>query len=75
MTGSKPNITNLRMFGCRVYVKKPEIKKAKLNHHTSNEIFVGYTATTKNIYYIDDTLSKVKIGVYTLFDEAYFTSP
>ena len=36
---------------------------------------VGYTSTTKNIYYIDDATNVVKIGVHTLFDEAHFTSP
>ena len=34
VTGIKPSITNLRRFGCKVYVKKPGIKKAKLDHHT-----------------------------------------
>ena len=75
LTGTKPNITNLRTFGCRVFVKKPGDKPAKLDHHTSNGIFVGYTATTKNIYYINDSSLNVKIGVHALFDEAHFTSP
>ena len=75
LTGSKPNITNLRTFGCRVFVRKPNIKKAKLDYNTSNGIFVGYTATTKNIYYIDDASSMVKIGTHALFDEAHFTAP
>ena len=60
LTGIKPNITNLRTFGCRVFVRKPGDKPAKLDHHTSNGIFVGYTATTKNVYYIDDASLNVK---------------
>ena len=75
LTGAKPNITNLRTFGCRVFVRKPNLKKAKLDYNTSNGIFVGYTATTKNIYYIDDATSIVKIGTHALFDEAHFTAP
>ena len=62
LTCVKPYITSLHIFGCRVYVRKPGIKKAKLDHHTSNGIFVGYTATTKNIYYIDNNTSIVKDG-------------
>ena len=50
ITGTQPDITNLRTFGCRVYVRKPGIKSAKLDQHTSYGIFVGDTATTKNIY-------------------------
>ena len=75
LTGAKPDITNLRTFGCRVFVRKPNLKKAKLDYNTSNGIFVGYTATTKNIYYIDDATSIVKIGTHALFDEAHFTAP
>ena len=47
LTGSQPNLTRLRIFGCRVFVRKPNIKKAKLDYNTSNGIFVGYTATNK----------------------------
>ena len=75
ITGTKPNITNLRTFGCRVFVRKLGIKPAKLHHHTSNGIFVGYTSTTKHIYYIDDKTLVVKNVVHTLFDEAHLTAP
>ena len=74
ITGTKPKTTNLRTFGCRASVRKPGIKLAKLDH-TSNGIFFGYTATTKNIYYINDNTLEVKNEVYTLFDEAHFTAP
>ena len=58
-----------------MYVRKPGIKKAKLDHHTSNGVFVGYTATPNNIYYIDDEKSIVKDDCHSLFDEAHFTVP
>ena len=75
LTGTKPDITNLRTFGCRVHAMKPGDRPAKLDHHTSNGIFVGYTATMKNIYYIDDKTGIVKIGVHAVFDEAHFIAP
>ena len=37
-------------------------------------MFVGYTVTTKNIYYINDNTLEIKSGLHTLFDEAYFTA-
>ena len=75
LTGHTPKITHVRTFRCRVYLKYPGNKKEKLDHHSSNGIFVDYTATMKNIYYIDDRTANVKIGVRVLFDEEHFTAP
>ena len=60
LTGSKPDITNLRIFRSRICVKKPGKMPAKLDHHTSSGTFVEYTATTKNVYDIDDKTNNVK---------------
>ena len=46
-----------------------------LNHHSSNGIFLGYTASMKNVYYIDGNTSSVKMGVHAVFNEAHFTVP
>ncbi len=43
LTGTQPDLTNLRTFGCRIYAKKPGERPAKLDHHTTNGIFLGYT--------------------------------
>ena len=75
LTEKQPNITNLCTFGSTIHAKKPDKKKAKFDHNTSNSIFFGYTATTKNIYFIDNAMGNVKIVVHALFDEAYFTAP
>jgi hypothetical protein len=56
------------------YAKKPGKGDAKHDHHTSNGAFIGYTATTKNVYFIDDKTYNVKMGTHALlFDEAHFT--
>ena len=55
--------------------QKVSQKTAKLDHHSSNGNFVGYTATTKNIYYTDNTSNSLKIGLHALFDDAHLTSP
>ena len=44
-----------------------------MDHHTSNGTFVGYTDTTKNVYYIDDETNTVKNDTHALFDESHFT--
>ena len=74
-TGQQPNITNLRNFVSRIYVKKPRKRDVKLDNHTSNGIFLGYTATTKNVYYKDKESSNAKMGTHVIFDEAHFAVP
>ena len=61
------------MFGYRLYVKNPGKRNEKLDHHTSNGMFFGYTVTIKNVYYIDKASNNIKIVIHGLFDEAYFT--
>jgi dUTP pyrophosphatase len=43
--------------------------------HTSAGKFLGYTATDKNIYYIDSTSKRIKITTHCSFDEAGMTIP
>ena len=75
ITGTMPDLSNLCTFGCRIFVRKPRKRPAKLDHHSSNGIFLGYTATTRNVYYIDDTTGNVKVGAHATFDETHFTVP
>jgi hypothetical protein len=49
-TGRKPSATLLCIFGCPVVVKNPGKWPAKLGHHTSSGIFLGYMATDHNVY-------------------------
>ena len=74
-TGRKPSAKLLRIFGCPVVVKNPGKKQAKLDHHTSSGIFLGYTATDHNIYYRDSKTKRIKIATHVQFDEAGFTLP
>jgi len=72
-TGIKPNLSMLRVWGCRVVVKNPQIKLAKLDDNTSKGIFLRYTATDKNIVYLDLATNQEKIASHVIFDEANFT--
>jgi len=64
----------LRVWGCRVVVKNPQIKLAKLDDNTSKGIFLRYTATDKNIVYLDLATNQEKIASHVIFDEASFTT-
>ena len=48
LSGSQPG--KLRIFGPRLYAKKLGKHNAKLDNHTSNGIFLGYTSTNKHVY-------------------------
>ena len=71
--GKKPNLTHLRVFGSRVCVKKSGDRPAKLDRHAFRGIFIGYTATDKNIRYIDLDSGMVKSSHHAVFDEAWYT--
>jgi hypothetical protein len=74
-TGKQPNMEQLRVFGCPVVIKNPGKRPTKLDIHTSNGRFLGYTATTKNIYYMDNQTRRIKIAAHCVFDEAGMTLP
>ena len=46
---NKTKYHKLTIIWMQIFVRKPGIKPAKLDRHTSNGMFVGYTATTKTI--------------------------
>jgi hypothetical protein len=49
----QPDLSLLKVFGSRVCVKVTGKRRAKLDRHDFNGIFIGYTATDDNIKYID----------------------
>ena len=71
--GKKPDLRHLRVFGSRVCVKKSGDRPAKLDNHAFHGIFIGYTATDKNIRYIDVDSGLVKSCHHAVFDEAWYT--
>jgi hypothetical protein len=72
-TGQRPNVRNIRVFGCPVVAKLPGKRPAKLDSHTAMGIFLGYTATEHNVYYQDLKTKKVKIAMHIAFDEAGYS--
>lgn len=75
MTGNKPDLSSLRIFGCRVFAKKPRNRSSKLDHHSSKGIFLGYSATNKTIQYIDEDTGMIKLASHVIYDEACMTLP
>ena len=74
-SGQRFSLQGLRVFGCRVYVRVPGTRKAKLDDHVSEGIFLGYTETMKNIYWYDNKTGEVKIASHVRFDEGMVDLP
>lgn len=73
--GVKPDLTRLRVFGSRVCVKRTGKRRSKLDRHNFTGIFLGYTATDKNIRYVDVNSHIVKTSHHAIFDEAWYLQP
>ena len=73
--GEKPDLSHLKVFGSRVCVKQPGDRRSKLDRHDYTGIFLGYTATDKNILYLDTTTGTVKTSHHAVFDEAWYLQP
>jgi hypothetical protein len=74
-TGKRPSAKRLRVFGCPIVVRHLGKRPAKLDLNTSVGTFLGYTATEKNIVYMDSITKHFKTATHVIFDEAGMTLP
>ena len=44
----KPEVNNLRIFGCSMYIHIPKEKRTKLDPSRRKGIFMGYSDTSKS---------------------------
>ena len=73
LTGVKPNLTNLKVFGTRITVRKPGLRSAKISNHFYSGIFLRYAKTMRNFVYIDTTTKRIKTSTHAEFDEAHYS--
>jgi len=75
--GVKSDLSKLRTFGCRIWVKILAWKnRAKYVQDTKKGIFLGYrTDTKKNVVWYDPQTKRVKYGYHVRFDEGYNDLP
>ena len=73
LTGSKPDLSHLKIFGTPITTRKPGKRPVKLDHHCYNGIFLRYTKTMKNIIYLDRKTKRIKTTSYAHFDEAQYS--
>ncbi len=68
-TGQRPNLSLLRVFGCRVYALPTESRDAKIDVHARPGIFLGYKKSMRHAYYEDLETGKIKTARHIAFDE------
>ena len=73
-TGRRPDLSNIRVFGAAVRVRKPGRRPTKLSNHTYSGRFLEFVGTDKNIKYYDVKTKRIKIATHVVFDEAHFSS-
>jgi hypothetical protein len=69
LIGEELDLSYLRIFGCRVKVIPPSATKNVMDRDIRTGVFLGFTNTTKNIYYYDFKTSMVKTTQHVVFDE------
>jgi hypothetical protein len=70
-SGSQPDLSLLRVFGCRVYALPARPRRPdKLISDARVGIFLGYANTMKNVLYFDELSETVKSAQHVAFDEA-----
>ena len=69
-SGSKPDISHLRIFGCAAYVHVLKGKRRKLNPKSQEMIFVGYKNLSKGWQFWDAKNRRIKISRDVKFDES-----
>jgi hypothetical protein len=73
-TGIIPDLSHLRVFGSHVSIKWPSERIYKLgDNHVTAGIFLGFTATNRNIIFKDSMSQEIKTACHATFDEAYYS--
>jgi hypothetical protein len=66
---TKPDLSNLRVFGSTAYVHIPAAERQKLDPKSVKCLFIGYCSTQKAHRFWDPVAKKVKISRDAIFDE------
>jgi hypothetical protein len=70
--GVKLNLCYLKLFGSRVCVKQTGNRHAKLGKHDFTGIFLGYTLTDQNVWYINLYTGTTKTSHHAIFNKAWY---
>jgi hypothetical protein len=70
-SGCKPDLSLLRVFGCRVYALPARPRRPdKIHSNARTGIFLGFAKTLKTIIYFDTKSETIKTAQHVIFDES-----
>ena len=69
-TGRKPDVSNLRIFGCKAFAHVPKANRRKLDPKSTECVFVGYCETSKGYRLIDKNTKKLIVSRDVIFFES-----
>ena len=67
--GKKPDISHLRVFGCKAFAYIPKEKRTKFDDHAIEAVLVGYSERSKSYRLLLTPTNKVIISRSVTFDE------
>ena len=70
--GSKPDVSNLRVWGCNAYMHVPDQKRKKLDRKSTKCIFVGYPEGKKGYKLYELSTGKMRSSRDVIFVENAF---
>lgn len=73
LTGRKPDVKDLKIFGSRIVAKNPEKRAINLNDHTSRGIFLHHISSTTISKFLDDSVGREKTSSLIVYDGAHYT--
>ena len=68
-TGSKPNVSHLRIFGCDAYAHLPKDERSSLDSKTRRSIFLGYGQGVKGYRLYDKAQKRIFYSRNVAFNE------
>ena len=69
LTGHKPNVTYIKVFGCKCYILKKGTRLSKFNSKTDEGIFVGYSSDSHAYRVYNKTTGRVVETSNVTFEE------
>ena len=72
-TGSKPNVSHLRIFGCNAYAPEPKDERSKLDSRTRRSIFHGHKQGVKGCCLYVKAQKRIFYSRNVVFNEARST--
>ena len=68
-TGNKPKYSDMKIWGCHIYIVDTDVTRTKLDNRTYVELFMKFSATTKIIVYYNPKTEKFGRTSHAYFDE------